>query len=92
MSVPVHDLQNGPDLPVCAWGQASPPGGEEVPYIPGYRPLAQVQQEQVLPALLQQQHLGGGQHELVAWDALPLPGLPGTGSGRGPGTWPNALP
>ena len=54
---PADDLQDGPHLGVQAGRDGGGPGGEEVGDVPGYRPLAEVQQEQVLPALLQQQHL-----------------------------------
>ena len=49
-------------LRVGARGEGGEPGGEEGGDVgPGGRPLAQVDQEQILPALLQQHHLPGHQ-------------------------------
>ena len=55
---PGDDLQHGPHLRVQPGGERGGPGGEKVGDVPGHGPLAQVEEEQVLPALLQEQHLG----------------------------------
>ena len=54
---PADDLQHGPHLRVQAGRDGGGPGGEEVGDVPGHGPLAEVEQEEVLPALLEQQHL-----------------------------------
>ena len=62
-ALPGDDLEDRPDLSLHGGRELRGAGGEEVGDVPGDGPLAQVQQEQVLPALLQQQHLRRGQSD-----------------------------
>ena len=62
-ALPGNDLEDRPDLGLHGGRELRGAGGEEVGDVPGDGPLAQVQQEQVLPALLQQQHLRRGQSD-----------------------------